>query len=111
MPLTIAGIAILTGIALSLRCHVFILLATIGGSIIGAGVVGIVQGREIGSAAVIVVIALQIGYVIGILARSVKRGRRCILPKTLPSQPVLQIAGAVVELGGRRAFVRRREMR
>ena len=73
MPLMIGGIAILIGIALSLRCNVFILMATIGVSIVGAGVVGIVQGREIGSAAVIVAIALQLGYVIGILAQALMR--------------------------------------
>lgn len=72
MAFTIGFLAFLIGAAISLRLNVVILIATIGGAIIGAATVGIAHGNSIGSVVLTVIIvatALQFGYLVGILGR------------------------------------------
>jgi hypothetical protein len=70
---TVSVIAILTGAMLSVRCNVVILAILTLGASIAFCVLGIVEAREIGfvlRAALIFVTSLQVGYLIGIVARA-----------------------------------------
>lgn len=74
MAFTIATLAFLIGAAISLRFNVLILVLTIGGAIVGAATIGIAHGnglRSIALTVMIVAVALQAGYFVGIVARGV----------------------------------------
>jgi ABC-type sulfate transport system permease subunit len=74
MTLTTFGIVFLIGATLSLRFKFLILLPAIGLAVVGTAVVGIAHADRVGAVVLTIVLtaaALQIGYVFGVVTRTV----------------------------------------
>jgi hypothetical protein len=70
------GVAVLLGIALSLRFNVFVLITAVLMMLLGTTVAEILEGDRPGSAALTAVLmanALQIGFLAGVVARAVSQ--------------------------------------
>lgn len=82
--MALAVVSLVLGAALSLRFNVLILVAMIGGVMLSAAIVGITRGDGIDSVALTTLVlgtALQVGYLIGIVARVGAGWVRCKLCK------------------------------